>query len=61
MTLTGTGNVAGDYTLTAASVVNTPSTAPLAGKLVLTVEDIVGRHDALGRHGLGPPRHDGSS
>jgi hypothetical protein len=42
MTLTGTGNVPGDYTLTAASVVNTPSTAPLAGELVLAVEDIAG-------------------
>ena len=40
MTLTGTGNVAGDYSLSVASVLNTPDTAALSGQLVLTVDDI---------------------
>jgi spore coat-associated protein N len=42
MTLTGTGDVPGEYVLTASSIVNVPSTPALSDMLDLTVEDITG-------------------
>jgi hypothetical protein len=39
MTLTGTGDGAGDYTLTPSSLVNTRSSPALSDELVLTIED----------------------
>ena len=47
MTLTGTGNVAGDYTLAPSSLVNTPGSPALPDELVLTVEDITGAATTL--------------
>jgi hypothetical protein len=40
MTLTGTGTVAGDYTLSPSSLVNTPSSPALSDELILTIEDL---------------------
>ena len=40
MTLIGTGNVSGVFTLNGTALVNTPSTPKLSDVLVLTVEDI---------------------
>lgn len=40
MTLTGTGNLSGDYTLSVTNLVDTPSSPPLSGTLLLTVEDL---------------------
>jgi hypothetical protein len=40
MTLTGTGTVAGAYTLAPSSLVNTPSSPPLSDELILTIEDV---------------------
>lgn len=40
VTLTGTGNVPGDYSLSVASVANNPNTAALSAQLVLTVDDL---------------------
>jgi hypothetical protein len=40
MTLTGTGSLAGDYTLSIANLVDTPASPPLSGKLCLSIEDI---------------------
>ena len=42
MTLTGTGTVAGDYTLSVANLTNTSHTALLSDELVLTVDDVTG-------------------
>jgi len=39
MTLTGTGDVAGAYTLSAASLVDTPASPGLSGTICLTIED----------------------
>jgi hypothetical protein len=40
MTLTGTGDGAGDYTLTPSSLFNTRSSPALSDELILTIEDI---------------------
>jgi hypothetical protein len=40
MTLTGTGDGAGDYTLTPSSLVNTRISPALSDELILTIEDI---------------------
>ena len=42
MTLTGTGTLAGAYTLAPASLTNVPATPPLSGTLNLTIEDTTG-------------------
>ncbi len=47
MTLTGTGNVAGDYTLSPSSLVNTPGSPALSDELILTIEDITGTPTTL--------------
>ena len=47
MTLTGTGDVSGDYTLSSLSLVDTPTDPPLSGTLWLTIEDTTGTPDTL--------------
>jgi hypothetical protein len=47
MTLTGTGNVPGAFTLSASSLVNTPAASALSDALTLTVEDITGTATTL--------------
>lgn len=47
MTLTGTGDVSGDYALSTLSLVDTPADPPLSGTLWLTIEDTTGTSDTL--------------
>ena len=47
MTLTGTGTVAGAFTLSASSLVDVPAIPALSGELDLTIEDITGTPTTL--------------
>jgi hypothetical protein len=60
MTLTGTGNVSGDYTLTSSSLVDTRRSPALSEELILTVEDLTARttlydNDDVTAFATGPP------
>ena len=39
LTLTGTGNLSGDYTMDVVNIVDTPLTSPLSGTLYVSLED----------------------
>jgi hypothetical protein len=47
MTLTGTGSLAGAYTLTPASLTDVPATAALSGTLDLLIEDTTGAPETV--------------
>jgi hypothetical protein len=47
MTLTGTGSLAGAYTLTPSSLTDVPAAPPLSGTLTLTIEDVTGTPETL--------------